>query len=150
MLIVTLLQVWYNVEGFLDKNRDTLRYDVMGLLIGSKDKIISKMFQDLRNFQVREEQSVVYLPNILSRRPELHEHNQVGRHRGDDSHEPCVVDAEVAVGGHRVGPGQATGQQLQTMPMSLWRLLLSIHGAEEVVDPVAKSAAKILDLLNVN
>ena len=29
-------QVWYNVEGFLDKNRDTLRYDVMGLLIGSK------------------------------------------------------------------------------------------------------------------
>ena len=29
-------QVWYNVEGFLDKNRDTLRYDVMGLLISSK------------------------------------------------------------------------------------------------------------------
>ena len=44
-------QVWYNVEGFLDKNRDTLRYDVMGLLISSKDKMISKMFLDLRNFQ---------------------------------------------------------------------------------------------------
>lgn len=29
-------QVWYNVEGFLDKNRDTLRYDVMALLISSK------------------------------------------------------------------------------------------------------------------
>ena len=43
-------QVWYNVEGFLDKNRDTLRYDVMGLLISSKDKLISKMFLDLRNF----------------------------------------------------------------------------------------------------
>lgn len=44
-------QVWYNVEGFLDKNRDTLRYDVMSLLISSRDKLISKMFQDLRNFQ---------------------------------------------------------------------------------------------------
>ena len=43
-------QVWHNVEGFLDKNRDTLRYDVMGLLISSKDKLISKMFLDLRNF----------------------------------------------------------------------------------------------------
>ena len=43
--------MWYNVEGFLDKNRDTLRYDVMGLLISSKDKLISKMFLDLRNFQ---------------------------------------------------------------------------------------------------
>ena len=39
------------MEGFLDKNRDTLRHDVMGLLIGSRDKVISKMFQDLRNFQ---------------------------------------------------------------------------------------------------
>jgi myosin-15 len=38
-------QVWYSVEGFLDKNRDTLRYDVMGLLISSKEKMISKMFQ---------------------------------------------------------------------------------------------------------
>ena len=43
-------QVWYNVEGFLDKNRDTLRYDVMSLMISSKEKMISKMFQDLRNF----------------------------------------------------------------------------------------------------
>lgn len=29
-------QVWYNVEGFLDKNRDTLRPDVVELLISSK------------------------------------------------------------------------------------------------------------------
>ena len=29
-------QVWYNVEGFLDKNRDTLRTDVVNLLINSK------------------------------------------------------------------------------------------------------------------
>ena len=43
-------QVWYNVESFLDKNRDTLRYDVMSLMISSKEKMISKMFQDLRNF----------------------------------------------------------------------------------------------------
>ena len=43
-------QVWYNVEGFLDKNRDTLRYDVMSLMISSREKMISKMFQDLRNF----------------------------------------------------------------------------------------------------
>ena len=42
-------QVWYNVEGFLDKNRDTLRYDVMALMISSKDKLISKMFLDLHN-----------------------------------------------------------------------------------------------------
>lgn len=29
-------QVWYNVEGFLDKNRDTLRQDVVDLLVSSK------------------------------------------------------------------------------------------------------------------
>ena len=40
--------MWYN--GFLDKNSDTLRYDVMSLMINSKEKMISKMFQDLRNF----------------------------------------------------------------------------------------------------
>ncbi len=44
-------QVWYNVEGFLDKNRDTVRPDVMALLVASKDKVISRMFMDLRNFQ---------------------------------------------------------------------------------------------------
>ena len=49
---ICVFKVWYSVEGFLDKNRDTLRYDVMGLLISSKDKLISKMFLDLRNFQV--------------------------------------------------------------------------------------------------
>ena len=44
-------QVYYTVEGFLEKNRDTINYDVMGLMISSKDKMISKMFLDLRNVQ---------------------------------------------------------------------------------------------------
>lgn len=34
-------QVWYNVEGFLDKNRDTLRPDVVELLISSKISVNS-------------------------------------------------------------------------------------------------------------
>ncbi|XP_014675586.1 PREDICTED: unconventional myosin-XV-like, partial [Priapulus caudatus] len=37
--------VWYNVDGFLDKNRDTLRLDVVDLLIGSKNPLISKLFK---------------------------------------------------------------------------------------------------------
>ncbi|XP_046586212.1 unconventional myosin-XV isoform X1 [Neodiprion lecontei] len=41
-------QVWYNVEGFLDKNRDTLRPDVVELLISSKILMVSKMFQHVR------------------------------------------------------------------------------------------------------
>ncbi|XP_023288541.1 unconventional myosin-XV [Orussus abietinus] len=40
--------VWYNVEGFLDKNRDTLRPDVVELLISSKITMVSKMFQHVR------------------------------------------------------------------------------------------------------
>lgn len=54
-------QVWYNVEGFLDKNRDTLRYDVMALLISSKDKLISKMFLDLHN--LNETARTMHKPN---------------------------------------------------------------------------------------
>ena len=54
-------QVWYNVEGFLDKNRDTLRYDVMALLISSKDKLISKMFLDLHN--LNETARIMHKPN---------------------------------------------------------------------------------------
>ncbi|KAL0278610.1 UNVERIFIED_CONTAM: hypothetical protein PYX00_000382 [Menopon gallinae] len=42
-------QVWYNVDGFLDKNRDTLRSDVVELLISSKIKLISSMFENFRN-----------------------------------------------------------------------------------------------------
>ncbi|XP_023316209.1 unconventional myosin-XV isoform X2 [Trichogramma pretiosum] len=42
-------QVWYNVDGFLDKNRDTLRPDVVELLISSKIPMVSKMFQHVRN-----------------------------------------------------------------------------------------------------
>ncbi|XP_071526723.1 unconventional myosin-XV isoform X1 [Panulirus ornatus] len=41
-------QVWYNVEGFLDKNRDTLRNDVVELLISSKLHLLSEMFLDVR------------------------------------------------------------------------------------------------------
>ena len=44
-------QVWYSVEGFLEKNRDAVNYEVMGLMISSRDKMISKMFLDLRNLQ---------------------------------------------------------------------------------------------------
>ncbi|KAI5723408.1 hypothetical protein M8J76_005520 [Diaphorina citri] len=40
--------VWYNVEGFLDKNRDTLRPDVVELLISSSLPMLSKMFVALR------------------------------------------------------------------------------------------------------
>ncbi|GAB6020238.1 Unconventional myosin-XV [Chamberlinius hualienensis] len=42
-------QVWYSVDSFLDKNRDTLRWDVVELLIGSKLELISEMFLDLRS-----------------------------------------------------------------------------------------------------
>ncbi|GBM19276.1 Unconventional myosin-XV [Araneus ventricosus] len=42
-------QVWYSVDGFLDKNRDTLRGVVVELLISSKLPMISKMFQELRD-----------------------------------------------------------------------------------------------------
>ena len=38
-------QVWYNVEGFLDKNRDTLRPDVVELLISSKISVSFSPFQ---------------------------------------------------------------------------------------------------------
>ncbi|XP_064096637.1 unconventional myosin-XV-like isoform X2 [Macrobrachium nipponense] len=41
-------QVWYSVEGFLDKNRDTLRNDVVELLISSKLSMVSAMFLDVR------------------------------------------------------------------------------------------------------
>ncbi|KAH7950507.1 hypothetical protein HPB49_025045 [Dermacentor silvarum] len=37
--------VWYSVEGFLDKNRDTLRPDVVQLLISSKLPMVSQMFE---------------------------------------------------------------------------------------------------------
>lgn len=42
-------QVWYKCDGFLDKNRDTLRADVIDLMIASKMNLISRMFQDLRS-----------------------------------------------------------------------------------------------------
>lgn len=42
-------QVWYTVDGFLDKNRDTLRPDVLDLLASSKIGMISRMFNDLRS-----------------------------------------------------------------------------------------------------
>ena len=41
-------QVWYSVEGFLDKNRDTLRPDIIDLMIGSRMPLVSKMFQGLK------------------------------------------------------------------------------------------------------
>lgn len=41
-------QVWYCVEGFLDKNRDALRPDVLELLGSSKLPIINEMTKQLR------------------------------------------------------------------------------------------------------
>ncbi|CAG0891503.1 unnamed protein product [Darwinula stevensoni] len=40
--------VWYCVDGFLDKNRDTLRVDVVELLISSNIPMVSKMFREVR------------------------------------------------------------------------------------------------------
>ncbi|XP_043281933.1 unconventional myosin-XV isoform X2 [Venturia canescens] len=54
-------QVWYNVEGFLDKNRDTLRPDVVELLISSKIQMVSKMFQHVRT--THEANKTVNKPN---------------------------------------------------------------------------------------
>ncbi|XP_043471659.1 unconventional myosin-XV [Leptopilina heterotoma] len=54
-------QVWYNVDGFLDKNRDTLRSDVVELLISSKIQMVSKMFQHVRN--THEANKTVNKPN---------------------------------------------------------------------------------------
>ncbi|XP_066584309.1 unconventional myosin-XV [Prorops nasuta] len=54
-------QVWYNVEGFLDKNRDTLRSDVVELLISSKISMVSKMFQHVRT--THEANKTVNKPN---------------------------------------------------------------------------------------
>lgn len=36
--------VWYNVDGFLDKNRDTLRTDVVDLLISSSLPVSSPTY----------------------------------------------------------------------------------------------------------
>lgn len=54
-------QVWYNVDGFLDKNRDTLRSDVVELLISSKIQMVSKMFQHVRS--AHEANKTVNKPN---------------------------------------------------------------------------------------
>lgn len=41
-------QVWYNVEGFLDKNRDALRADVLELLCSSEVPLVAEMSAQLR------------------------------------------------------------------------------------------------------
>ncbi|XP_064478725.1 unconventional myosin-XV-like isoform X2 [Ornithodoros turicata] len=43
-------QVWYTVDSFLDKNRDTLRADVVDLLVSSKLQLVSEMFRRRRAF----------------------------------------------------------------------------------------------------
>jgi len=40
--------VWYNVDGFLDKNRDLLRSDVIDLFSSSRNDILANMFRDIR------------------------------------------------------------------------------------------------------
>lgn len=39
--------VWYQVEGFIEKNRDSLRADIMELLLSSKMSIVSDMLRKL-------------------------------------------------------------------------------------------------------
>ncbi|CAF4869828.1 unnamed protein product [Pieris macdunnoughi] len=41
-------QVWYNVDGFLDKNRDALRGDVLELLCSSEVPLVAEMSAQLR------------------------------------------------------------------------------------------------------
>ncbi|XP_049869603.1 unconventional myosin-XV [Pectinophora gossypiella] len=41
-------QVWYNVDGFLDKNRDALRADVLELLCSSEVPLVAEMSAQLR------------------------------------------------------------------------------------------------------
>lgn len=43
-------QVWYSVDGFLDKNRDTLRADVVDLLVSSKIQLVSEIFKRRRAY----------------------------------------------------------------------------------------------------
>lgn len=39
IIVVIIFKVWYNADGFLDKNRDTLRPDVVDLLISSRIQV---------------------------------------------------------------------------------------------------------------
>ncbi|EDS42951.1 myosin xv [Culex quinquefasciatus] len=41
-------QVWYSVEGFLEKNRDALRMDVIELLSSSSDPLVGEMTKQLK------------------------------------------------------------------------------------------------------
>lgn len=41
-------QVWYSVEGFLEKNRDALRIDVLELLSTSKQPLVAEMTKQMR------------------------------------------------------------------------------------------------------
>ncbi|XP_076459661.1 unconventional myosin-XV-like isoform X2 [Babylonia areolata] len=45
-------RIKYNVIHFLEKNKDTLRSDVVELMCESKNKIIAQMFSDLRDRQI--------------------------------------------------------------------------------------------------
>ncbi|KAL1494091.1 hypothetical protein ABEB36_009744 [Hypothenemus hampei] len=42
-------QVWYSVDGFLDKNRDILRPEVIELLISSKEPLVNSIAKPLSN-----------------------------------------------------------------------------------------------------
>ncbi|KAI3380096.1 hypothetical protein SNEBB_010668 [Seison nebaliae] len=46
-------EVWYNVDGMLDKNRDTLQTEIVDLLAGSDNEMLSRMFNGNRfmNFE---------------------------------------------------------------------------------------------------
>lgn len=42
-------QVWYSVDGFLDKNRDALRPDIVELLASSREPLVSAIAKPLLN-----------------------------------------------------------------------------------------------------
>ncbi|XP_078611849.1 unconventional myosin-XV-like isoform X5 [Branchiostoma floridae x Branchiostoma japonicum] len=45
-------KVSYKVHGFLDKNKDTMRYDVVEMLIGSKCELLSRMFWEHQSLEL--------------------------------------------------------------------------------------------------
>ncbi|XP_078692173.1 unconventional myosin-XV-like isoform X3 [Branchiostoma floridae x Branchiostoma belcheri] len=63
-------KVSYKVHGFLDKNKDTMRYDVVEMLIGSKCELLSRMFWEHQSLElnksISKKQHGLTLLNVVS------------------------------------------------------------------------------------